>query len=167
MLNTGFRPHESYELVWDDIDLDAMTITARPRKAKADKPRIVAITGDTRTALAAHRKNQAQERLLMGSLWPDAHRDLVYVNENGRPLDGPTTRRLLKRWTVTGRIDKHITPYDLRHTVASLAADAGVNIVTLADYLGNDQQTLLRYYRKPITPIMTLGVDLTAEAETR
>ena len=167
MLNVGLRPHESYELVWADVGLDEMTVTARPRKKKADKPRIVEITSATRSKLAAHRRLQKKERLRMGTLWPADYRELVFVNENGRPLDGPNMRRLLNRWTETAEINKRITPYDLRHTVASLAADAGVNIVTLADYLGNDQETLLRYYRKPVTPVMSLGIDLAEEAEGR
>ena len=144
-----------------------MTVTARPRKRKANKPRIVEISAETRTRLVAHRSTQAKERLLMGSRWSDDHRGIVFLNEAGKPLDGANMRRRLAGWLDEAGIDKHLTPYDLRHTVASLAADAGVPIVTLADYMGNDPNTLERYYRKPVTPVRRLGVDLAEEARSR
>ena len=61
-------------------------------------------------------------------------------------------------------IDKHLHVYDLRHTVASLAADAGIPVITVADYMGNDPVTLERYYRKPVSPIRKLGIDIAARA---
>jgi len=73
-------------------------------------------------------------------------------------------RRRLTSWLEAAGVDKHLHPYNPRHTFASLAADGGP-ITRLADYMGNDPVTLERYYRQPVTPIMRLGIDLAARAE--
>ncbi len=164
MLHTGTRPHEAYELSWFDVDLSASTITLRPRKSKAAKARTIEVPVVVRTALAAHRVTQTEERLMMGPLWPTEHDHLVFRSEAGTPIDGANMRRRLTAWLEAAGIDKHLSPYDLRHTFASHAADRGEPITRLADYMGNDPVTLERYYRQPVTPVMKLGVDLTAQA---
>ena len=164
MLHAGLRPHEAYGLVWSDVDLSASTITARPRKSKAAKPRTIEVSTLVRIALATHRTALNEERLMMGPLWPSEHEQLVFRNEAGNPLDGANMRRRLRAWLEAAGIEKHLHPYDLRHTFASLAADAGEPITRLADYMGNDPVTLERYYRHPVTPVMRLGIDLAARA---
>ncbi len=72
--------------------------------------------------------------------------------------------RLLKVWLYKAGIDKHIHVYDLRRTAASLAADAGISVVILADYMGNDPATLEKHYRMPVSPVRTLDVDIAARA---
>ncbi|MCH7900280.1 MAG: site-specific integrase [Acidobacteria bacterium] len=164
MLNTGLRPHEAYELTWEDVDLEKLTVTARPRKAKAKVPRVVEIKLSTRNLLAAHKTRMAEERLLMGSRWPSDHDPLVFRSQAGTPLDGKNMNRLLKRWLDKAGIEKHIHVYDLRRTAASLAADAGVPVVTLADYMGNDPATLEKHYRKPVSPVRRLDIDIATRA---
>lgn len=164
MLDTGFRPHESYELRWEDVDFEASTVTARPRKAKAKVPRVVEVEPSTRSQLAAHRRRLTEERLLMGSRWSAEHDGLVFRSQAGTPLSGRNMNRRLKAWLAKADIDKHLHVYDLRHTVASLAADAGIPVITVADYMGNDPVTLERYYRKPVSPIRKLGIDIAARA---
>lgn len=164
ILNTGMRPHETYELAWTDVDMDGLQVTARPRKAKASRPRPVEISAGARTHLAAHRSAQAQERLFMGAEWPSDYDHLVFRSQAGTPLDGHNMNRKLRGWLRTAGIDKTLTVYDLRRTVASLAADRGVMLVSLADFLGNDPRTLETYYRKPVAPVRSIGIDLTAAA---
>ena len=164
MLNTGLRPHEAYELTWEDVDLEALTVTARPRKAKAKVPRVVEIKTSTRSLLAAHKTRMAEERLLMASRWPSDHDRLVFRSQAGTPLDGRNMNRLLKEWLLKAGIEKHIHVYDLRRTAASLAADAGIPVVILADYMGNDPATLEKHYRQPVSPVRKLDVDIVARA---
>lgn len=165
MVDTGMRPHESYGLRWDDdVDLDGLNVTARPRKAKTKRPRLLEITARTRTALATHRASQARERLYMGDRWPAKYDQLVFRSEVGTPLDGHNMNRKLRSWLRAAGIDKDLTVYDLRKTVATLAADSGVMLVTLADFLGSDPRTVERYYRKPVAPVRSLGFDLAARA---
>jgi integrase len=160
MCDVAMRPHESYELRWSDVDFDALTVTARPRKAKAKTPRVLEITPRTRTELAAHRARQAEERLLMGDRWPREYDHLVFRSQAGTPLDGKNMLRRLRRWLDAAGIDKQLSPYNLRKTVASLAADQGLDQYRLADFMGADPRTVERYYRKPTSPVRSKGVDL-------
>ena len=64
----------------------------------------------TATALREHRKRSAEERLLMGDRWPARWLSLVFVSENGTPLDSANGRRLMR----------------------SLAAEAGIEVVVRA-----------------------------------
>ena len=159
MLSSGLRPHESYELTWSDIDLKAGTLVARPRKAKARRARIVSVSPATRSALAVHRRRMLEEQVEK-EVWPRDHDDLVFRSEAGTPLDGKNMNRLLRSWLASVDIDKRMRVYDLRHTFASHAAHEGVPITQLADYMGNDPQTLERHYRKPTTPVLDIGVDV-------
>ena len=114
--------------------------------------------------LKKHRSLQAEELLLMADRWPTEYQRLVFRSEAGTPLDGRNMNRRLKGWLRMAEIKKHIHVYDLRHTAASLLADAGVPVVIVADYLGNDPSTLERFYRKPVTPVRRVGVNITARA---
>ena len=40
------------------------------------------------------------------------------------------------------------TPHTLRHTCASMLAQKGVDVDTIADYLAADRQTIWRVYRR-------------------
>ena len=97
----------------------------------------------------------------MGARWPAEHDGLAFRSQAGTPLDGHNMNRVLRGWLKNAGIEKSLTVYDLRRTVASLAAARGVLLVTLADFLGNDPRTLEAYYRKPVTPVQSIGVDLT------
>ncbi len=55
----------------------------------------------------------------------------------------------------------HLTPYELRHTHASILSDGGMHAETLADRMGHrDSRTTLVYYRHQITPVIDAGGDL-------
>lgn len=65
---------------------------------------------------------------------------------------GPVTRhevaRALSRLLPLARIDKRITPHSLRHTAATLALDAGVDIREVQRMLGHKHmETTMRYDR--------------------
>jgi integrase len=142
-------------------------VTARPRKAKAKRPRILEISARTKTALAAHRTAQVKDRLYMGDRWPARYDSLVFRSEAGTVVDRHNMNRKLRSWLKAGGIEKDLSVYDLRKTVATLAADSGVMLVTLADYLGSDSRTVERYYRKPVAPVRSLGIDLAATAQEK
>ncbi len=52
-----------------------------------------------------------------------------------------------------------ITPYELRHTAASLLSDAGVPIEVLADLLGHITTTMLeQVYRHRVRKVIDPGI---------
>ena len=100
----------------------------------------------------------------MGPLWPVQWDHLVFRSEAGTPLDGRNMNRRLRQWLAAAGIEKPLTVYSLRKTYATLSADQGVLLTTLADFLGNDSRTVERYYRKPVSPVRSTGMDLAAVA---
>ena len=63
--------------------------------------------------------------------------DLVFPGPNGRYLPRPKSTRGWFAGAVKRAGVQTITPHDLRHTTASLAVSAGVNVLALARMLGH------------------------------
>jgi integrase len=159
MLGTGARPGEIGALTWDDVDLDEATARIVATKTR-DRVRVLRIGASVVDALRNHRKVQNEERLLMGSRWPEKYDPLVFRSEAGTPLDAANARRLVRTIATEAHI-AHLTPYELRHTHASILSDAGVHAEALADRMGHrDSRTTLSYYRHQITPVVEVGADL-------
>ena len=54
---------------------------------------------------------------------------------------------------------ERVTPYELRHSAASLLSDAGVPIEVLADLLGHSStQMLEQVYRHPVRKVVDPGI---------
>jgi integrase len=111
-------------------------------------------------ALKAHRRRQAAERLALGELWHDEH-DLVFTSATGRPTDPSAVRREFRAVVNKANVGDGWTPNMLRHTAASLMADAGVPIEEVADQLGHrDTRMASLHYRHRIKPTVSGGAVL-------
>jgi integrase len=163
-LTTGARRGELLGLAWDDVDLDAATMTIRrglrraemggwevgPTKTTASV-RTVRLGPSAVAALTAHKRAQRREQVA-AKRWTDT--GLVFTTTVGTHLDPNTIRH---RWTalckaagVDGRV-----PHELRHTAGSLAVDAGVSLAEVADQLGHaDVNMLARTYRHRTRPVV-------------
>jgi len=146
MVFTGMRRGEAIGLHWADVDLDRSQISIRWQVTDpGDGPRLtspktaagvrtVPIDRASVDVLRRHRGAQEAERASWGSAWTD--NGLVFTRENGDLLrpDGITHLfgQLLQRVDVP-RIRLH----DLRHTHASLALAAGVDVKVVSDRLGH------------------------------
>lgn len=73
--------------------------------------------------------------------------ELVFTNQHGVYLQRPkSSNGWLTRAVAAAKVQP-ITPHDLRHTCASLAVSAGVNVLALARMLGHkDPSVTLRVY---------------------
>ncbi|MCA2227378.1 tyrosine-type recombinase/integrase [Nonomuraea aurantiaca] len=92
----GLRRGEAVGLRWKYVDLAAGTagvhwqitqlgwepVQGKPKTEASD--RTIALDEDTVTALRAHRKRQAAERLAAGEAWTNS--EFVFTDEIGRPL---------------------------------------------------------------------------------
>ncbi len=144
---TGMRRGELCGLCWDCVDLEQGTATVRRQllvfkdglsledttKSKRGR-RSIALTDDAARELRAHRRRQAQERLLMGQAYQD--NNLVFAREDGTPTD---PREFTKRFQ---RILKRaglpvVRLHDLRHTHASLLLSRGVHPKIVQERLGH------------------------------
>lgn len=168
-LTTGLRPGEVSALHWDAIDLDRARLVvhrslswtngqAELKAPKSKRPRTLSIPQRAVEALRSHRKAHLEERLLAGSRWPGRWEGLVFVTENGTPLDPANVRRSVARMAKAAGIEGVVTPYDLRHTATSILSAAGVAPELLADLLGHvDTRMVFRHYRHPVTPTIDVA----------
>jgi integrase len=96
----------------------------------------------------------------MGDQWPAEHDTLVFRSESGTPLDAANARRFARMVAVDAGID-HLTPYELRHTHASILSDGGAHADALSDRMGHrDSRTTLTYYRHQLTPVIEVGSEV-------
>jgi len=143
---TGVRRGEALALRWSDIDLRAGTAAIRRSLVPVDHSlvfgepktergrRLIGLDSDLVSALGKHGRNQAKERLRLGSAYED--QDLVFAHQDGKPLHPER----LSRWfsKLVGTTDApHIRLHDLRHLHATLALAAGIAPRVLADRLGH------------------------------
>jgi integrase len=151
-LALGLRQGEALGLTWDAVDLNAGTLTVRQAlqrqpgkglvfvqpKSRAGR-RTVALPGPLRDALRAHRAAQAAERIAAGSAWDD--HDLVFCQENGRPLDPRSDHRAWRALLGEARV-RPARLHDARHTAASLLLQQGVPARVAMEVLGHSQISL-------------------------
>ncbi len=151
-LALGLRQGEALGLTWDAVDLDAGTLAVRQAlqrqpgkglvlvqpKSRAGR-RTVALPGPLRDALRAHRAAQAAERIAAGSVWED--NDLVFCQENGRPLDPRSDHRAWRALLAEAKV-RPARLHDARHTAASLLLQQGVPARVAMEILGHSQISL-------------------------
>lgn len=132
VLAVGLRQGEALDLHWDDVDLDAATVTVRKAKTQAGQ-RTVALPGFVVTALRAHRVRQLEERLA-APVWQDP--GVVFASTVGSRLDA----RNALRWWHEVTIRAGIGPrrfHASRHTAATLMLNAGVPLEVVSTTLGH------------------------------
>jgi integrase len=151
-LALGLRQGEALGLRRESVDLEAGSLTVRQAlqrqpgkglvfvqpKSRAGR-RTIALPGPLRDALRAHRAAQAAERIAAGSEWND--HDLVFCQENGRPLE-PRSDHRAWRALLAGPKVRPARLHDARHTAASLLLQQGVPARVAMEILGHSQISL-------------------------
>lgn len=153
MVGLGLRPGEARGVTWDAVDFDTGTLhVLHSLKWHGDRPvlggvktpkskRTLSMPTFVADALKAHRRDWLAERLAFR--WPDEWSHLVFLSEEGTPLDPSNMRRTLDTVAKAAGIG-HVRPYDLRHTFASLLADSGARLEDVADSLGHEGTMMAR-----------------------
>jgi len=142
----GLRRGEACGLHWDDLDLDAKTLTVRWQIVQhgwataMDTPKTdgsdatIALDTETIAALRAHRSRQRRERLAAGPAWQ--HTGLVFTMVIGGPLHpADVTDRF--HFLVAQAGLPPIRLHDLRHGAATLALAAGTDLKVVQEMLGH------------------------------
>jgi integrase len=144
-LHTGLRRGELAGLRWVDVDLRNGTLTVAQQRTtasykvivsapKAKSHRQLLLAPQTVSALDKHRKSQRVERVAGGPAWHDT--GYVFVDELGEPYHPQLLRHLFEqaaRYAGAPIIRLH----DLRHTMATLALQAGVHPKVVQEQLGH------------------------------
>lgn len=148
MLVTGMRRGETVGLRWEDVDLDGeylfviqqitdvngRSLVSTPKTKRGQ--RLVPIDSGTVDMLRRQRETQDLERVAWGLAWNDA--GLVFTREDGRPLRPEYVTRHFQQLAETAGLPV-IRLHDLRHTNASLALAAGVDLKVVSERLGHSQ----------------------------
>ncbi|MEV4715024.1 site-specific integrase [Micromonospora sp. NPDC049374] len=147
LLVTGLRRGELCGLQWRDLEPDLATLTVRrqrvvedPASRVRDKP--PKSHNSTRTLILdpATLKTLTATKVTAGSRY-------MFTGRTGHPLrpDNVTSRfnHLATRAGV-----RPIGPHQIRHLLASTYLDAGYGIHEVAERLGHDPGTLMRYYTR-------------------
>ncbi|MGY1615609.1 site-specific integrase [Geodermatophilus sp. SYSU D00691] len=151
-LALGLRQGEALGLTWSAADLEAGALTVRQAlqrqpgsglvfvqpKSRAGR-RTIALPSQLRDALRAHRTAQLAERMVAGSVWEDY--DLVFCQENGRPIDPRSDLRAQKSLLAAAGV-RDARLHDARHTAATLLLQQGVPARVAMDILGHSQISL-------------------------
>jgi len=153
ILETGMRPEEIYRIQPANVYLDESYLFNRYGKTKAAK-RKIKLTETAKSILARRMKaaaeREAKENGSGGFLFP-------CETDSTRPLPGiqsPHTRALRE-----SKVD-HFRPYDCRHTWATRAAQAGIDLVTLAAMLGHSKINMVLRYAHPTQEHQAKAMDL-------
>jgi integrase len=131
-LYTMARPAAILELTWDRIDFERRLVDLNPagRKQTSKRRPVVKMNDELHDALA-----EAYEGL-----------QCQYVVERG----ARQIKSIKKAFqSASERSGIHVTPYTLRHTGAVWAAEGGVGMPALAQFMGHDDSTTTeRHYAR-------------------
>ena len=153
---TGCRRGEALGLRWSDVDWDRNLVSIRQTvipltkssgkgregrivaRTKTDRARLVELDATTLTMLRTWKARQAEERLLTGAGYQD--NDLIFCRPDGLPYHpeafSKTFDRRLRQEVYRGELPT-IRLHDLRHTWATLALAAGVDVAIVSKRLGH------------------------------
>jgi integrase len=148
LLVTGMRRGEAIGLRWEDVDFEGKTLSVvqqitevhgrgvigTPKTKRGT--RVIPIDVGSVAMLQRQKETQDLERSAWGPAWNDA--GLVFTREDGRPLRPEyATRHFQALSRATGL--PVIRLHDLRHSNASLALEAGVEMKVVSERLGHSQ----------------------------
>ncbi len=155
LATTGCRRGEALGLRWQDVDMERRLAAIRQElvpltkasgrgregrlipRTKSDRPRVIELDSRTVGALRSWRAHHAAERLLFGDAYVDS--GLVFCRPDGRPYHPEAFSKAFdRRLTRTAFADlMRIRLHDLRHTWATLALVAGVDVKIVSERLGH------------------------------
>ena len=158
-LALGLRQSEALGLRWDDIDLEAGSLSVRRTLQRAGgefrffdtktprSRRTVGLADPLGEQLRAHRLRQLEERLAAGGAWQGERRgDLVFTTELGGPLGNYVVTRHFQRLLEVAGLPR-MRFHDLRHAAATVMLTLGVQARVVMETLGHSQisTTMDRY----------------------
>ena len=170
LATSGCRRGEALGLRWSDVDLDAATAvighqvtSVETRIVIKDLPKtkrghVIRLDNGTVAMLRAHRKTQNEERLLVGPGFVD--HGLVFCRPDGAPYHPDRFSLEFKR--NQGYFNRHhpadplpeLTLHGLRHTWATLALRAGIDIKIVSERLNHSSTHITREIYTHVTPPM-------------
>ena len=163
VMTVGLRQGEALGLRWNDLDLDAGTLTVDEalqryeREYHLNQPKLrrswrtIALPEPLVARLRAHRTKQLEEQLMDGQRRFGNHWDLVFTTALGQPLNGTTVTRMFQRLLVRAGLPMKRF-HDLRHSAASFMLAEGVPMRVVMETLGHSDYSLTANVYSHVAP---------------
>lgn len=180
-LHTGLRRGELLALKWEDLDLDAGTLSvhralgrsmtqgiviAEPKTPQGR--RTVRLAAPVVSVLRVHRKRQLEHRLMAGQEWHE--QGYLSTTSRGAAIDPNALGRDFRRVCALAGLPA-IRFHDLRHSAATIALSQGVHPKIVSEMLGHSRISLtLDVYSHSLPTLQVEAADKIAAAlggETR
>jgi len=156
---SGLRQGELLGLRWQDVDMDATTLTVRHTlqqqartlaEPKTERSRrTIALDVATVEALRQHRVRQIEERLAAGPRWHDG--DFVFATSVGTPMDHRNLVRSFHAALERAGIPRQ--PFhQLRHACATLLLENGEELANISKLLGHSSLATTADFYGHLTP---------------
>lgn len=160
-MNYGDRRSEFAGIKRQNVDfkqhqiLISGSVLYHPRKGVYEKPypknekaRYLPMTPNIEAILKEHLAWLDAEKEKWGDLWVNS--DYIFTAEHGGPMNPDTITKYFGRMSKLRQKENpnfpHINPHAFRHTVASLLLNNGVDLISVADFVGDDPATIAKYY---------------------
>ena len=181
-LYTGMRLGEAIPLQWCDVDLENRTIRVNKKviaahdhykhsakqeiqdfcKTKSSK-RTIVITAGLATILAEHKENEKELAAKLGEEWSED--ELVFKNTRRHIVQASNldeiNARIYRKAGIEGA-----TNHSLRHTYATRAFEAGVDIKAISEQLGHKNvKTTYNIYVHLLNDTKVKEIDKLAEID--
>lgn len=141
------RLHRREATINNQIATHGYTPVQKPPKSSAGNRELV-LDADTVRVLTAYKTRRASWQLAAGRSWPDT--GLFFVRPDGRPWHpNAVTQRFRRLIRKAGLPPTRL--HDLRHSAATAALAAGVDIKVLTEQLGHSTTTLTRDRYQSVT----------------
>lgn len=115
---------------------------------KNEKIRYLPMTPFIEAILKEHLIWLEDEKEKWGDLWIES--DYIFTAEHAGPMNPDTITKYFDRMSKQRQKENpafpHVNPHAFRHTVASLLLNRGVDLISVADFVGDDPATIAKYY---------------------
>jgi integrase len=151
VLLRGLRRGEACGLRWQDLDIESGHLRVTQEvlelggrivfdtpKSKTSR-RVVSLDSETRRLIKAHQAAQRRERFAAGPSYTDS--DLIFCNQVGEVLRPGHVSAEFKR-LARGASLPAIKLHEGRHSAATLALEAGLDIKVVSAQLGHSQTSI-------------------------
>ena len=164
---TGCRHGEAFALTWKDIEYGKNNAGMIQVKININKSYsgVLNLTKNTKTR--KHRKVPVTDRVvkileILKSEQADPNL-LIFRNQNNKhfttqilrgywapnPEDSNKKRSVISGLIEAGEIDYYMDPYSTRRTFVSIQLNKGVPVNTVAMWVGDNPETILKHYGRP------------------
>ena len=127
--NTGCRPKEARELLWENVREDRWILPKHKTMHKTKKPRVIYLNAPMRKLMVVLRRSAKASR--------------VFVNRYGNPWTMNAVRLRIKRIKEVTDLPDDVCAYLLRHQFGTESIVNGVDIATVAELMGHSSLEMI------------------------